>query len=757
MKIAVSFPGCHRRGGIERCVLEAVNFLAASGHEVHLLTADWDRDALHAAVHVHAISLPKRGSALRLLAFARRSKKVLAALPPETVHAAFGVESPPGGTLWVPSVHKAWLEASKTQRNWRGRLRQKLNPHHPALLHLERGYFGGRHYRKLLALTPQVKSDLMRLYGVPAEDIAVLPNGYSQAEFNTSRTRLERAQRRAELGYDADAKVVIFVANELERKGFGPLLRGISLLQDPSVFLLAVGRLNPQAYAGEIEQLGLTSRVRFTGPTSDVAAYYAAADVFALPTQYEAWGLVIVEALACGLPVLTSRLAGAAAVVQEGTTGYLLDNPNNPAEIAAKLRPLLDGLPASAEEIEASVSGYSWPNILRRYEQHLMKQSGKTAPLAMPAQSTPLRVVLLTDADVFAGTERHMLDLARGLSALGVGVKLACPSPAALEDAARREGLPTLTTAKRGLVDWNAARLLARRLKAGETDIIHAHNGRTALAAALAVRLAGRGRCVMTQHFLTPNHATQRGPKAAISGAAHHWMVGQMSRILAISEAVREAMLARGEVPDSKITVVPNGITAPDPGNAAETRRQLGIGADTPLVVCAARLEREKDVASLISAVQIVRERVPGVRCLVAGEGAERLALAAQIGALGLEDSVTLLGFRADAPALMAAADVFVLPSLAEPFGLVLLEAMALGRPVVATRVGGPLEIVVDGETGFLVSPSSPNALADALGTLLEDPALARRMGENGRARYAAQFTAAKMSQAILAVYRAVR
>ena len=369
----------------------------------------------------------------------------------------------------------------------------------------------------------------------------------------------------------------------------------------------------------------------------------------------------------------------------------------------------------------------------------------------------PLRVVLLTDADVFAGTERHMLDLARGLSALGVAVTLACPSPAALEDAARREHLPTLTIAKRGLVDWDAAQILARRLKSGETDIVHAHNGRTALAAALAVLLAGRGRCVMTQHFLTPNHATQRGPKAALSGAAHHWVVGQMSRILAISEAVREAMLARQEAPDSKITVVPNGITAPDPGNAAETRQSLGIDADTPLLVCAARLEREKDVASLMSAVKIVRERVPGVRCLVAGEGAERSALDAQVQALGLEDSVTLLGFRADAPALMAAADVFVLPSLAEPFGLVLLEAMALGLPVVATRAGGPLEIIVDGKTGFLVPPSSPNALADALQTLLANPALARRMGESGQARFQALFTVSKMAQATLAAYQSGR
>ncbi len=371
----------------------------------------------------------------------------------------------------------------------------------------------------------------------------------------------------------------------------------------------------------------------------------------------------------------------------------------------------------------------------------------------MPSHPPPLRVILLTDADVFAGTERHMLDLARSLSALGVAAAVACPSPAALEDAARRENLPTLPIPKRGLVDWRAARLLARRLKSGQTNIVHAHNGRTALAAALAVRLAGKGQCVMTQHFLEPNHATQHGPKAAVSGAAHHWVVGQMSRVLAISEAVRSAMLDRREAPDRKITVVPNGIFAPDPADPAETRRALGIAANTPLAVCAARLEREKDIASLISAIGIVKNTVSEVRCLVAGTGSEKAALEGQIERLGLAGTVTLLGFRADATALMAAADLFVLPSLAEPFGLVLLEAMALGRPVVATRAGGPLEIVVEGETGFLVPPSSPEALADAVKRLIAGPAAARRLGENGRTRFEQRFTAERMAQATLAVY----
>jgi len=371
MRVALSYPGCHRRGGIERVVLESTNFLAGRGHEVHLYAAEWDRDALDARVVVHAVPLPARGALPRLFSYARRSARLLnAARPPADIHGSFGVESPQGGVMWVPSVHKAWLEASRTRRDWRGRLRQKANLNHPLLLSLERAQFTDHHPRRLLALTPQVKSDLMRFYGVPGGDIAVLPNGYSPAEFSVARAAAHRAPMRRTLGYGDNDRVVIFVANELERKGFGPLLRAAASLGDVRLRLLAVGRLDAARYAAEIGRLGLTDRVHFAGPSGDVATYYAA-DLFALPTQYEAWGLVIVEALACGLPVVTSRLAGASTAVEEGRTGSLLDDPNDVDEIAARMRPLLDGRHARPEEIEDSVRHYAWPNVLSLYERHL--------------------------------------------------------------------------------------------------------------------------------------------------------------------------------------------------------------------------------------------------------------------------------------------------------------------------------------------------------------------------------------------------
>ena len=371
MKIALSFPGCHRRGGVERVMVECANYLFAREHDVQVLAAEFDDSVLAPGIEKIVVPAASKIPLFRLMGFAKKSEVAFAGLNPQPdVHAAFGVICPPGGVFWVPSVHKAWIEISQRERNLKGRMKQWVNPIHPYLLAREKWYFKGRRYARLIALTQQVKADLMRFYNVPAADIDILPNGYSPTEFNIARRGAERRQVRAELGYADSDRVIVFVANELERKGFGPLMRAMAQLHDKSLRLLVVGRVTPGGYAAEMQQRGIADRVKFVGPSSDVGRYYAASDVFALPTTYEAWGLVIVEAMACGLPVLTSRLAGAAITVQEGKTGELLDNPRDVGEIAAKLRRVLATGAGGADPatIAATVEQYQWPKVLEKYE-----------------------------------------------------------------------------------------------------------------------------------------------------------------------------------------------------------------------------------------------------------------------------------------------------------------------------------------------------------------------------------------------------
>lgn len=179
----------------------------------------------------------------------------------------------------------------------------------------------------------------------------------------------------------------------------------------------------------------------------------------------------------------------------------------------------------------------------------------------------------------------------------------------------------------------------------------------------------------------------------------------------------------------------------------------LKAGA-APLIVCTARLEPEKDIATLIRAIQ----RLPSPRplCIIAGEGSERSRLETEIRCRNLSDCIRLAGYQVDVYSLIHAADIFVLPSIAEPFGLALLEAMALGKPVIATNAGGPREIVVDGVTGLLVQPGNDEALSLAIQALTASPQTAISFGIQGRMRFEERFTVSRMIETLAPIYSTI-
>ncbi len=368
----------------------------------------------------------------------------------------------------------------------------------------------------------------------------------------------------------------------------------------------------------------------------------------------------------------------------------------------------------------------------------------------------PLRVALFTDADVFAGTEKHLLDLARGLKSRGVHVSVACPAISPVAASAACSGIPAIPVEKRDMPDTGAVGTLMRLLRSRELDIVHAHNGRTAFIAAVARTLAQRGSIIATQHFLAPAHLSRTGARGRLSHMAHRWVNRRMDHTIAISHASWHSMIYRQEAVPSKLSVIHNGIPVPDPAKlrAREAvRKELGIPCARKLIVCVARLEPEKDLATLVRAMKRIQTTEPQAICLIAGDGSEKAKLQATIDNLALGKSVKLLGFVRDTLSLIHASDLFVLPSLAEPFGLVLLEAMALSKPVVATCAGGPLEIVSEDETGFLCPPSDATAMSHAMLKLIRNPMRAEEMGRKGLARFLENFTVDQMVDATLTIY----
>ena len=384
-----------------------------------------------------------------------------------------------------------------------------------------------------------------------------------------------------------------------------------------------------------------------------------------------------------------------------------------------------------------------------------------------------MKIILLNDTDNWAGTESHILDLAAALRAQSAEVAIACPpsSPLAQRVSANvgaganagADAIPIVPFRVSKLVDTRAIRRLTRLLKSGRADVLHAHNGRTQLHGALAVVMARRGKLVWTQHFIAPHHAKTGGLKGGVMKRVHRAINARTHGFIAISQAVKTAMIERGEALDAQISVVPNGIGDPrigdprigDPrgANLEDVRARYGVAPGAPLAVALCRLESEKQVAVLLRAWAELA--APDARLLIGGRGAQQKELQAQIAELQLENSVQLVGFVENALSLLNCADLFVHPAPAEPFGLVFLEAMALGKPVVACS-GGAAPEIVNARSGITVGPGDFKAMARALGDLLSDKERAQQLGRAGRARFEAHFTRERMARDTLAVYQKV-
>jgi glycosyltransferase involved in cell wall biosynthesis len=364
-------------------------------------------------------------------------------------------------------------------------------------------------------------------------------------------------------------------------------------------------------------------------------------------------------------------------------------------------------------------------------------------------------LLLPTTAEI-GGLESSVLTLARELQGRGVVTRTVFPrtaTSARLLQWSRSYGVPVeVSTAVREVIvphTLRDMRALRRLVAESRADVVNLHygGGHISLKDVLAVRLAGRRRCVVS--VLHPTPWSQAGERK-------RWMT-RIAALLAdavttISQATRRTLLEAG-VPAERVIVIPCGSRPPahTPDRAA-ARAHLGVPEDAFVIGSLARLVPSKGFGDLIDAVTALAAPPGDVHLIIAGDGPEREALERH-GRSRLPGRVHFLGRVAETTDVYAAADVFALGSHLEGFGLVFLEAAFYGLPCVGTAVGGVTDIVVDGETGLLVPPASPSALATALRTLRDDPALRRRLGARARERANAEFTEQLMADRYEAVF----
>jgi L-malate glycosyltransferase len=359
-----------------------------------------------------------------------------------------------------------------------------------------------------------------------------------------------------------------------------------------------------------------------------------------------------------------------------------------------------------------------------------------------------VKTLHLNTERTWRGGEQPTLSLVQGLARRGHVADLVCQEGGELAARARAAGVSTIEVPMRGESDLRAVFRIARRLRESGHDVVHMHTSHAHTLGCLASLVARTGRRVVSRRV---DFSIYRHP-FSMSGLKYKHGV---DRFVAISAAVRDALVADG-VPAARISVVASGV---DPErlrgvSGAGVRESLGIPPGAPLVVNVAHLAWHKAQEFLVRAAPAVLAAIPDARIVIVGDGERRELLEGEIRALGLERSVLLAGFRTDAPRFMAAADVFVMPSVMEGLCTSILDALLLERPVVAARAGGMPEVVADGVTGFLVPPKDPEALAAAIVRALREPETAARLARAGRERVLREFTADAMVEGTLRVYR---
>jgi glycosyltransferase involved in cell wall biosynthesis len=322
----------------------------------------------------------------------------------------------------------------------------------------------------------------------------------------------------------------------------------------------------------------------------------------------------------------------------------------------------------------------------------------------------------------------------------------------ALAGPLRDAGIPVHCLEYRRLADLAVLSRLVRLVQRERIELIHAHLPVAGLLARLAKRRTGV-RVVYTEHGV-PGH--YRWPTRIANALTYRLN----DAVIAVSGDVARSVAGyvRGGRP--RLVTVPNAVEerlfTHGPADAAAVRRAFGVPPGAPLVVTVGNLRAAKGHADLLQAARRVRADRPGVRFLIVGVGPREASLRRQAAQLALDGTVVLTGFRSDARDLIAVADLYVLPSRSEGLPVSLLEAMALGRPVVATHVGGIPEVLRHGVEGLLVPPADPEALAEAILALLADPDRRERLGAAARAGARGRFSMTAMTRAVELVYRQV-
>jgi UDP-glucose:(heptosyl)LPS alpha-1,3-glucosyltransferase len=354
LKIALIRQKYSAFGGAERYMQRLVSGLGKAGHQVHILASQWETDeSLPITFHqVHALKQP---AWLKALTFSLNCRKIIDA---ERFDVVFSLERTLKQDVYRAGdgCHQVWLTQKNIGKNILYKAWTWLNPVQRAYLFLERRLFRDPQLKAIIANSRRGKEDIVRLYGVSPEKVHVIYNGIDPVVPGSSC----RGDLKREFSVGDDERMLLYVGSGFNRKGVPCLIEAVARLTTP-FRLFVVGKGNSSALVRKASRLGIGDKVIFTGPQKDLNRFYQGCDLFVFPTRYDPFSNATLEAMASGLPVITSSFNGVSELIENGKSGYILADLLDPAELASVIERHFRNPDSSSIGKEASrtASGYT--------------------------------------------------------------------------------------------------------------------------------------------------------------------------------------------------------------------------------------------------------------------------------------------------------------------------------------------------------------------------------------------------------------
>ncbi|UFS68645.1 glycosyltransferase family 4 protein [Geomonas sp. RF6] len=338
MKIALIRQKYTPFGGAERYMARLVDGLCAAGHEVHVLAAKWEAGG-SAAVTVHRVPVVKFPGWLKALTFSLGCRRII---DRERFDVVFSLERTLRQDVYRAGdgCHRMWLRQKNLDRGVWGWLGTYLNPFQLTYLRLERKLFTDPRLRAIIANSHIGKEEIVSLYGVPPEKIHVVYNGIDGAAFPLSERETLRQRLAEEYGLRDEVRI-LYVGSGFSRKGVPALVEAAAKLDFPFK-IFVVGKGHTAKLKRRAQSLGIAERVVFTGPVRDPERFYLGCDLFVFPTRYDPFSNATLEAMVCGLPVVTTPHNGVSELIRDGEEGVVVRDPLDAEELASAIRRLAD-------------------------------------------------------------------------------------------------------------------------------------------------------------------------------------------------------------------------------------------------------------------------------------------------------------------------------------------------------------------------------------------------------------------------------